>query len=87
MPPALTIVGIFGAVTGMSGWTLFASGTHSGDGRSRRTHNAGSTRSSAASRLPPFENATVMYKPPSFVTYDTSVTVTSNWLFVYRYDR
>ena len=49
--------------------------------RCRVGQNAGSMRSTAASRLPPFENATVMYSSPRLVPYDTSVTVTAScWL-------
>jgi len=81
-PPALTTVGVFGIVTGMSGCTLSIRGIHPGACVFRRPHSAGSTRSSAASRFPPLAKATVMYKSPSFVTYDTSVTVMSSCCFV-----
>ncbi len=56
-PPAFTTSGVFGVVTGMFGCTLLMSGTHAGFGARFVLQTAGSTRSTAASRLPPFENA------------------------------
>jgi hypothetical protein len=51
-PARFTISGVFGAVTGMFGWTLATNGTQAACGLRSALHSAGSTRSTAASRFP-----------------------------------